>query len=644
MKKRHVLLGAASVALLAGIGVQSAKAFDLQISGFVRQEIAVKITGQRNLLNNAGDPFSGSAQPSQYGITAFSGSPTIAADSSNVTGGTPNTTRPAYFSKDNTFNQFDTRFELNLDSHLNDSLTAHVKIRGVYDEIGRVEDAFRGSDFFGGSLGYGHNSGGNLLEVTSKEAMLDLPSAYVDYNSGALWLRAGNQQIAWGEALFFRVADQVDGIDLRRHSVLGVAAEEYSDTRVPSPGLRGSYHFEGDGDWTIEAYTQKFQPTVLPGLNTPYNPVASQFYIDDREGYDKVSGEMNFGVRVTGNIGANADYGVTAFGIMEHDPNGVFKWAASRDTGPLNGSGGPIPGTAFTNNVTGVYSAQEWYTYAALSRLDGIAGLNTALNNFPIGAADNGLLAHDCAPEGATLTGAGTIHNTGASATCVLDAFYDGGHGLSGYLSREYPWQNVWGASINHIFSGEPDSFLDQLIARAEISYTPHKKFTATDLGTYVARDEGQLAIILEKYYKFSTDFPATYLVGQYLHKTQSDIFGRIDTGCDDTPPTITGSPATHNYSVVGHSPKGCQGSNYLAFAFQQPSPTLRYRFDGTMLTDLQGGWLFQPGVKFKPSEHLQFDLYANLIYSTASELHYTNFAQGAEYAREVFARATYYF
>ena len=242
--------------------------------------------------------------------------------------------RPASYSKDNTFNQFDTRFELNLDSHLSDSLTAHVKLRGVYNEIGRVEDAFRGTNFYGGSFGYGHNSGGNLLEVTSKDAMLDLPSAYVDYNNGALWLRAGNQQIAWGEALFFRVADQVDGIDLRRHSVLGVAGEEYSDTRVPSPGLRGSYHFEGDNDVTIEAYAQKFSPTILPALNDPYNPIPSQFYIDDREGYDKVSGEMNFGVKVTGSI---ADYGLAAFAMFEHDANGVFQWATARNTGPLNG-------------------------------------------------------------------------------------------------------------------------------------------------------------------------------------------------------------------------------------------------------------------------------------------------------------------
>ena len=212
MKKRHIVLGAATIALLTGMDIQSAKAIDLQISGFVRQEIAVKITGQRNENDQAGDPFNGVTTPwtgASFGAAA-----------------TGVTQRPASYSKDNTFNQFDTRFELNLDSHLSDSLTAHVKLRGVYNEIGRVEDAFRGTNFYGGSFGYGHNSGGNLLEVTSKDAMLDLPSAYVDYNNGALWLRAGNQQIAWGEALFFRVADQVDGIDLRRHSVLGVAGEE----------------------------------------------------------------------------------------------------------------------------------------------------------------------------------------------------------------------------------------------------------------------------------------------------------------------------------------------------------------------------------------------------------------------------------
>lgn len=623
MSIRRILWGSGAVALFATSAHQSAQAIDLQISGFVRQEVAVKITGQRNIYSQGGNLFNGVTESMPDGL----GGPGVT------------NTRPASLSKNNTFNQFDTRFELNLDSHLTDSLTAHIKVRGVYDEIGRVEDAFRGADLYGGNFGYGHNSGGNLLEVTSKAAMVDLPSAYVDYNNGALWLRAGNQQIAWGEALFFRVADQVDGLDLRRHSVLGIAAEEYSDTRVPSPGLRGSYHFEGDNDVTIEAYTQKFQPTVLPGLYSPYDVVASQFYIDDREGYDKVAGEMNFGARISGSV---ADYGLTLFAIMEHDANGVFKWSAASGGGPLHASTGFFPSqSAFTVNNTGVYSAQEWYAYAAASRLDGIGGLASGLNDFGVGSPTGGpggtpgagyLVASACAAKtGAPLpTGAGSINvKPGADANCILDTLFTG-ESLTGYLSREYPYQRVWGGSVNHIFEGEPNSFLDQLIARAEVSYTPHKKFTSPTLGNYIARDEAQLAIILEKYQKFGTSIPATYMVGQYLHKTQSDIFGRSLVGCDNIP---------------GSAPRGCGGgSNYFAFALQQPSPTLRYRFDFTMLTDIKGGWLFQPGIKFKPSEHLQFDLYSNLIYSTASNEYYTNFAQGAEYGREIFARATYYF
>ena len=46
--------------------------------------------------------------------------------------------------------------------------------------------------------------------------MVDLPAFYLDYNKGPLWVRVGNQQIAWGEALFFRVFDVVQGLDLRR--------------------------------------------------------------------------------------------------------------------------------------------------------------------------------------------------------------------------------------------------------------------------------------------------------------------------------------------------------------------------------------------------------------------------------------------
>ena len=63
---------------------------------------------------------------------------------------------------------------------------------------------------------------GSALENNGQDYMLDIPALYLDYNKGPLWLRVGNQQIAWGEALFFRVFDVVQGLDLRRHSFLAL--------------------------------------------------------------------------------------------------------------------------------------------------------------------------------------------------------------------------------------------------------------------------------------------------------------------------------------------------------------------------------------------------------------------------------------
>ena len=128
--------------------------------------------------------------------------------------------------------------------------------------------------------------------------MLDLPALYLDYNKGPVWLRVGNQQIAWGEALFFRVFDVVQGLDLRRHSVLGVAAEEYSDSRIPSPAIRGSYRFENG--WELEGYAQQFRPSILPRPGTPYSLVAEAFTVYEEPGYAQDEDDIDVGFRYSG--------------------------------------------------------------------------------------------------------------------------------------------------------------------------------------------------------------------------------------------------------------------------------------------------------------------------------------------------------
>lgn len=73
----------------------------------------------------------------------------------------------------------------------------------------------------------------------------------------------------------------------------------------------------------------------------------------------------------------------------------------------------------------------------------------------------------------------------------------------------------------------------------------------------------------------------------------------------------------------------------------QQPSPSLEWRSDLTVLTDRHGEWLVQPGVKWHPSKSIQVDAYANLLRSNGGN---DDFAENLKSAREKFLRATYFF
>ncbi|WP_430420462.1 DUF1302 family protein [Methylibium petroleiphilum] len=607
--QRHAIAAAALVALFG-----SAQAADWEVSGMIRQELAVKTTDDQNNTNQYGNAQNGISYTNN-GVAA---------------GLSPTLTRPGAFKKDADINWFATRLELNFDGKLSESLKATIKLRGILDETRVVDDAYgtrtagginTGSgNFLSGSSfrqQFGGTAGGPLAYATDR-ALIDLPAAYVDYNNGPLWIRAGNQQIAWGEALFFRVADQPNGLDLRGH-LFGVAAEEYSDTRRSALGLRMNYRVNEETD--VDGFVQRFAPSLLPNGETAYNVIQDQFTVDQKPGYDDVKNKWNVGFRVKGEAGG---FGYQAFAVNRTNPDGVFKWSAAKGDGVL-------PGTAFAVNPTGVYNAAEWFKSAANSRLDGIEGVATSMNFIGTNGDPYGLvgLATACGASRAEL---GNFQiGSQAAAACILDTFFTPGVAgpLRGWLSREYKRETVFGGGINRVFEGEPDSLLDQLIGRFEFSYTPNKHFTNPTLGDYIKKDEYQFALILEKYHKFTSAFPATYFVAQWLHKSRSDLFGRYLGGVDNQP---------------GSAPNGQSGGfNAVAIALQQPSPTLEYRFDFSVLTDLKGGWYMQPGVKWKPTKSVQADLYLNAVYSQ-NKGEYKDFVDGLQHNNEIFARVSYQF
>lgn len=572
--------------LLAGVALSAissvaAQAVDFNVQGFVRQEPAIKLTNKENPYNQQGNLFNGV---------------TVNQDSTLLGGGVTTTTR-GIDRADNTFNLMATRLEVDFQANFNTNWSGFARLRGYFQPD--VFDGYGDPEFFETDLWSGGR--GTFLETNGRNYMVDLPALYVDYSDGPLWLRLGNQQIAWGESLFFRVLDVPNGLDLRRHLLLDLVAEEFADERVAAPGLRGSYRVTNDIE--IEAFTQLFNPSILANPDTPYNVIPSQFTIHQQEGFDDAEGAMNVGTRVQGQFGNLA---LQAIAVNRRNPDGVFHWTASND--PV------LAGTPFSMSNTGVYSAAEWFKYAGMARLNGLAGFNTAVREFQ--PATGGLGAVELPTQ--------------PLVAAELDLFFQGLGPLRGHIARVYPRENIFGIGANYVVNASSGSFFDQLVIRSEFTYTPDKHFTSPDLSrAHIVEDEYVGSLVFEKYHRFSQDFPATFMVLQYLHKSESDMFGRHLSGMGATGERDSGLPT------------GESSFNAVAFAFQQPFPNLIWRADMSVLYDLKGGALIQPGLRWKPNEAWTAEVFANITLSDGGN---DDIIDTIRWADELAFRITYQF
>ncbi|PLW81772.1 hypothetical protein CWI75_13570 [Kineobactrum sediminis] len=556
--------------------------FGASYGGFVRFESAIRTTSDENPFNQAGNPFN------NIDVQR------------NPIGGTPDTVRRPMPIRDNDFNMNIMRGKFDIDLRLGTKLSFRGEVRAIFDfdtykhhDINSIPGAdpagalHQDVSYFdyrvSGQGGLQSRKAPMSLEWTGEKYMIDLPRFYFDYQDGALLVRAGNQQIAWGQSLFFRVMDVPNGLDLRRHSVLDFVPEEFSDKRVPSPAVRVQYMF---GGWEMDGFVQHFRPTIYGNPDTPYNTIASQFTIHDLYGdYDD---KANFGIRVRGDVGPVT---VQAMATNRYNPDGTFRWTESGVSKSLTGLPGDptadlMATTAFERDSTGVLSAREWFHYAGLARLDGIEGLNASIAEFP----------------GAQALGAYLVDNE-FDAGQELDLFFSSAGGLRGHLAREYHRESVFGLGLGYTFNGEPGSFLDQLIANLEIQYANDRTFTNPSLSReHIVEDEIITSLVLEKYHRFSREFPATYFVFQWMHRTESDIFGRHLSGMGGTADRAAQNARTPD------------SANYVAVAIQQPSPTLKWRFDFSMLYDTEGAMLLQPAVRWRPGGDWGVEAFFNHI------------------------------
>lgn len=590
--------------------------------------------------------------------------------------------RGAALDGDNPFNMFNTRAELDISASFNSSFAAFVKLRVYADGTSVFGDGHEG-DLFGNPY-WGRRS--TLAEFNTRSAIIDMPSAYLDFHEGPLWMRLGNQTVAWGEAYFFRVMDVVNGLDLRRHLTLSPGGEEFKDQRVASPTLRVSYNFAND--WELDSFASLFSPTVVPAQDSPYNLIASSTSLNESDEFNAARNTINFGVRLS--MPFTEHFTLMAMYANRRNPDGVFRYAeapifngglangfcvgAHNETnnllkhypggalvaggtvlpaGPLQGvmaAAGldPMPsllggghktldhcGAALAPDPFGPSSTEYWHLLAS-SHLDPMKALRTAVDEWP---ASQWSVRQ--------VFGFGKERNV-ADALRTMESFHSLFGGFRAWVSREFKREQVFAVGANYItHSDDPSSFFDSIIVRGEVAVTPHKKFT--DLGLsrhFIAENEIVSALIFEKFHRFSDAFPATYMVAQWMHRERSDLFGRHLSGTETVDfasfiDARTGDFKPEAFTADAAAPRGSSSANYVVFAFQQPSASLIWRFDVAMMVDVEGGYLVQPGIRYRPSDAWQWDLYANIIEGDGSN---DSVMDSLDFADEAFARLSFFF
>lgn len=541
--------------------------------------------------------------------------------------------------EDYDWNQVNLRFSGEMDMRFNRQWRLNVKLRALFDPV--VHDGFDAYDVMGdqGGIAKGRydryadtgetnfyqakgRNGENInpLEFAGRNYMVDFPTFIINYKSGKYDLRFGNQQIAWGQAIFFRTLDVANGLDLRRHLIIDRTIEEFEDERVPKLALRATV--QATNNILFDGFVGKFQPDILTNPNTPYNILPTQFYrpLDNYHtgGYDN---KLDAGFRLKGDYG---NWGWQAMYVSRYNPLGVISWAESGVNNGLTPWGGTV-GTAvetgyllkpkcsgsqnpydnfcrlydsvgealshspFTAGPGGVYSDKEWFATAASVRLDGVDVINAAIRDFP---ALRDIFASPVANV--------------EEASALLNTFFIGAGGsIRGTLQRDYFREDVFGFGLSYVTETEDNkSFWNQIILNMEVQYTPERVFTSPDLGKDgLTSDEYILTLVAEKWHRWSESFPAAYLVGQFMHRSESDLIGLHLDG--------------YGGNVGNTDPKqpgGISSANYLVFAGFQPWPNKKYIAEWAILYDVQGGLLFQPLLKWNPGRAMSVDLYYNYV------------------------------
>ena len=661
-----ILSVAATAAQANSLGNYEIFGGTFSFTGLIRMEAAINTSSQANRFNQFGDPANGVAinraagnPGTQYQTTFTPGALNTFASNLGLSllppGAQPGVTNSTVVAdtftryvpaRDPDLNYHILRFEISPNINWDGGWSLQTRFRGIYDPGGLGYRDFSYGDFqdvnggiVGGDpslyhgypnyLGYRTDDERNplLFERSGKHYMIDAPAFFLQWTNGNVTARLGNQSVAWGQLLFFRIMDQANGLDLRRHLILDRGLEEYADERLSAPGLRVTW--QTTDTIVSDFFVQQHIPTLVPNTNTPYNVIDTHFTLHDRYtegGYDE---KFNAGVRLKAEYG---NWSWQAMFVNKRDHIGRIRFTPSGVNKPLpesnplglvlnryceavlssplgQGCGPQLAQLPFEVAPAGLHTAEEWFWGATNQKLDPVGIFNGVVEDFAPLTTDLTLV-----PDG----NVDQISNQ-------LNLLFMASEGLRGHIEREYFRYNVYGLGAGYVTEGEPGSFWDQILINFEAAYSPGRILASPDVRRDPPEvDDLQIGAVIEKYHRFSRSFPATYMVFQYLWQKETDLAGlRIDGygGEQHSTPIQNETvqldpdvPVRDNPRSFRNGGGGVKHGNYAVLAFLQPTDAFIWEYSGALLLDVQGGVLIQPAVQWKPRGNITVNLFYNYV------------------------------
>ena len=361
--------------------------------------------------------------------------------------------------------------------------------------------------------------------------------------------------------------------------------------------------------------------------------------------YEDSWSQLSGGIRVKAEYG---DWGWQAGYARRYNPDGVFSWTKSGVVKPFNqqiGSLGEIVnmvyaakqpncGAAYNPTIcrrygsaaealshtpfevapAGIYTGNEWFDTAALTRLDAIGALNAAIAEFP------------AMPDVYT----SEVENFEQAMAELNTVFIAAGGSLRGHIQREYFHEDVYMVGASYVLTSEVE-FLNQMIFNLEAQYTPKRRFTAPTLSqNYLTQDEYTVSLVIDKWHRIFQSIPATYLVFELMTKQRSDLVGR----------NLQGFGGSETEAAPGKS----GNANYFVFGFTQPFRNKTYEAEFAMLYDMDGGVLVQPGVRWNPGHGITVEGHYNYLNGRLYGDRNDNLISTIDYAEEFTLRFAYQF